>query len=383
MEDAIIDTNSLNFDAFHQILSDKVYDEGIDSDLLWSIIIGRLFRYRDDDNPKRALTNEEKDDFVDRADKFLSGVPFDYDFYFRLPEKYPLDAKKISKNITIIKADQEFVDKQEKINPPDSFDSILRRGAQQHNHRLLNVGRFYLKIEDKGLVITGRKAFLESTYSPDRIFGIYLALHLLTENLSADKLARDNPTSHVYDKSGKYRANFVSPVRSSRAEHLEFLDKKDTTEMANKVFLKLISKQSEKNLESARIQICNSLYWYIEFLNSEETSLQLVFLVSAFDSLFPPRHHSVFKNKQITPTVLEKAPLIAEVTSSTQDEYQRFLVTMENLFDARNNVIHGKIEIHGYQRGSKLQNKKTVELVEESTKIFETYIKRRMAKFIS
>lgn len=131
------------------------------------------------------------------------------------------------------------------------------------------------------------------------------------------------------------------------------------------------------------MQLCNSLYWYIEFLNNEETSLQLVFLVSAFDSLFPPRHHTVFKNKQITPTVLEKAPLIAEVASSSQNELKIYLETIEKLFEERNKVIHGKVEIHGYRKGVKKQNEDIVKLVTESTQIYEEYLKKRILKFIS
>lgn len=383
LKEGLVDTDTLNFDKYREIMNGNLYDDGIDWDLLWNVVFNHLLKYHDWENPDKALTEEQKNGFVSSVHKFLNGAPYNYEFYFKLPDKYPLKPEKLNKDISIFKANQTFIDSQEKVNPISDFDRMIHGDKQESNHQLLAPNQFYLLINDRGLVMTGKNAFLESSYSPDRIFGIFLAVHLLTENLRSDKLARDNQAANVYDDSGKYRANFVSPIKASRAEHLEFYKKEETTAMANKVFLKLITHQKDKDLEKARIQLCNSLYWYIEFLNNDETSLQLVFLVSAFDSLFPPRQHSVFKNKQITPTVLEKAPLIAEVASSTQDKYHKYLQTLESLYEARNNVIHGKIEIHGYQKSSKTQNKNMVELVGKSTQIFEAYIKRRMAKFIS
>lgn len=383
LKDGLVDTDTLDFDKHREILNDNLYDDGIDWDLLWNVIFNQLLKYHDWKDQNKQLSDEEKAEFAASAHKFLSGVPFKYGFYFKLPDGYPLQAEKLSENISIFKSDQKFVDSQKKINPMSDFDKMLRGNKQSSNSQILTPDQFYLLIHDSGLVITGKKAFLESSYSPDRIFGIFLAVHLITENLKTDKLARDNPTAMVYDSSGRYRANFVSPIRSSKAEHLEFLDKKEGSKFANKVFLELVTHQTDKNLESARVQLCNSLYWYIEFLNNEETSLQLVFLVSAFDSLFPPRQHSVFKNKQITPTVLEKAPLIAEVASSSQNELKDYLQTIEKLFEERNKVIHGKVEIHGYRKGVKKQNEDTVELVTEAVQIYEKYLKKRILKFIS
>lgn len=383
LKEGLVDTDTLDFDKYREILSSNLYDDGIDWDLFWNIVFNRLLKYHDWENPDKELTEEQKNEFVSSVHKFLNSVPYKYHFYFKLPDKYPLNPEKLNKDISIIKCDQAFVDSQEQVNPISDFDKTVHGNKQESNHRLLTPNQFYLLINDSGLVVTGKNAFLESSYSPDRIFGIFLSVHLITGNLSADKLARDNQTAKVYDDSGKYRANFVSPIKASRAEHLEFYKKEDTTKIANTIFLKLITHQKSKNLEKARIQICNSLYWYIEFLNSEETSLQLVFLVSALDSLFPPRQHSIFKTKQITPTVLEKAPVIAEVASSNQDELHRFLEIVEKLFEERNKVIHGKIEIHGYRKSAKKQNNNSVELVGQARLIYEKYLKKRIGKFIS
>jgi hypothetical protein len=370
LKEGLVDTDTLNFDKYREIVTNNLYDEGIDWDLLWNVVFNHLLKYHDWKNPDIALTKEQKNEFASTVHEFLRRVPYKYSFYFKLPDKYPLKPEKLNKDVSIIKTDQTFINSQEKINPISDFDKMFHGDEQESNHQLLAPNQFYLRINDKGLVFTGKNAFLESSY-------------LITENLRADKLARDNQAAKVYDDSGKYRANFVSPIKASRAEHLEFYIKEDTTKMANKVFLKLITHQKDKNLEKARIQICNSLYWYIELLNSEETSLQLVFLVSALDSLFPPRQHSIFKTKQITPTVLEKAPVIAEVASSNQNELHRFLEIVENLFEERNKVIHGKIEIHGYRKSAKKQNNASVELVGQAKLIYEKYLKKRIGKFIS
>lgn len=383
LKDGLVDSDTLNFDKYREIINTKLYDEGIDWDIFWNVIFNHLLKYHDWENKNKALTDDQKNEFASLVHKFLGGVPYKYAFYFKLPDNYPLKPEKLNKDISIIKTDQAFIDAQEKLNPASDFDKMIHGNKQASNHQLLSPNKSYMLINDRGLVITGKNAFLESSYSPDRIFGIFLAVHLITENLRADKLARDNQTTKVYDDSGKYRANFVSPIKASRAEHLEFYKKVETTKMANKVFVQLITHQKDKHLESARIQLCNSLYWYVEFLNSEETSLQLVFLVSAFDSLFPPRQHSVFKKRQVTPTAQEKAPVIAEVASNSQLEIQTYLEIIEKLFDERNKVIHGKVEIHGYRKSAKRQNNDTVELVNDAQRLFERYLKRRIAKFVT
>lgn len=214
LKEGLVDTGSLDFDKHREILDGNLYDDGIDWDLLWNVVFNQLLRFHDWENQNKPLSDEDKEQFANSTHKFLAGVPFNYSFYFKLPDNYLLKPEKFNENISIIKADQEFVNSQEKINPISGFDKMIRGNQQESNHQLLTVGQTYLLVNDKGLVITGKKAFLESSYSPDRIYGIFLATHLITGCLKTDKLARDNPTPRVYDASGKYRANFVSPIRS-------------------------------------------------------------------------------------------------------------------------------------------------------------------------
>lgn len=381
--DGMIDTETLHWDNYRNLINKKAYDSAINFDLLWDVMFMSLLRLSDYKRPKRALTSAEKAKFVDEVDGFIKAVPYSYTFYYELPEGYPLTNPKLFKNVDIVNIDQAFVDDQERLNPPSQFDSLLRRDKQSQNHQLLSVGKKYMRILDKGLVLSGEKAFLESKYSPDRITGIFYALHLVCGTLLTDKLARFSPMPKVYDSEGKYRANFPSPIKSYKAEHLRFDGKKDKNEnikRVNNILTKLLTEQADE-IEKARKQICNAFYWYIEFLNTKDSGLGIVFIVSSLDSLFPPRNHTVQRNKQITPTALEKAPLIAEVVSETETDKYKNLGTLELLFEERNNVIHGKTEIHGYSKQLASKKAKYQDLVNNAHELLDAYLFDRVAKY--
>lgn len=261
----------------------------------------------------------------------------------------------------------------EKEGLPDALARLLDNGSE----KLPSKNEIYLVVTDKGLVKTGEHAFLESNYSPDRLAGMFYSLHVLADNVIANGYRRHNPTPRVYMSSHEYVSNFVSPLKSSKAETLEFVGDKKSIDEMNTIFAKLIDPYSDKNKENARIQLCNSLYWYMEYLNASDWSLQCVFLVSAVDSLFPPRVNMA-TNGKTTPSVNEKAPMIADAASFTEGEKQENTATIEKLFSLRNEVIHGKIEIQGFNKTKKKENATNKATIESSEGLLKLYLHKRL-----
>ena len=381
-----IDVNSLDFDAFHDLGRKQKYKDIYEANLLWEVMLIPLLKASDYENPGRKLTQTEKESFVNYMDEFTNAYPIKYYFYFALPEGYPLQDKRLTPNVQIKTIDDDLIESISKANPSRQSSGKLAQELERilaPKAPIPKKGKKYFIVDDKGLVVTGVKGLLDYSYSPYRLMGIYLALNVTVANLSYDSIATHHTNPIVYDESMKYRANFVSPDKGSLAKQLQFADKIEpqrvrvTDERGADRITPFIETDM---LETERKQICNALYWYLQALNSEEINLRIVFLVSAFDSLFPQRKHSISKQK-IEIRAPEKAIIVSESIADSVEYRQESIKVLEQLYDLRNDVIHGKEEIHGYRKEAFARNAQTKEIATTSEEILRRFIRERTLQF--
>ncbi|MEX0749138.1 MAG: hypothetical protein WD467_01360 [Candidatus Saccharimonadales bacterium] len=381
LNDGFIDVDTINFDPLYKIVDLKLYDSAIDWPFFWNMLITSAFKVSDFNRESRAMTAAEKDKVITDIHKLASGIPYIYKFYYQLPDDYCGGLQDLD-SIKIIEVDQKRFNQFKSKNEVKGQGLAKALREQMFGDNIPKVGEKYLYIEDKGLVRTGEYAFLESNYSPDRLVGLYYSLHVVFGTLATNSIRRHSPTPRVFKLDDKYNSNFKNPLKASRATTLSFKNDKDRINAVNSLFKDISKKQSAKNKENARIQLCNALYWYLEFLNNEDWSLQLVFLVSVVDSLFPTRKHSI-TNSNIVPTISEKAPVIAETISKTESDRENCIKHIEKLFNARHEVIHGKIEIHGYSKATSTEKAEYKDLISQSEQLIRDYVVSRIKRFIA
>jgi hypothetical protein len=379
LKGGMINVKSLKLDNLSQIIKNKSYDQGVDYQILWDTLFSKSLKVTDFQNrTSRPLTEVEKETIAKSTDDQLSNIPYKYTFYYRLPDNYPGEYKKLTANFEIKGITQELVDQlTPKITEKGLAGALRKSEIEEH---IPVVGKPYIVIKDKGYIRTGALAFLESRYTPDRLVGLYYSLQAVGGFLDTYHYARHYYTPKVYADNNKFIANYPNPLRNGRAEMITFTGSGDEVNNVNELFTKLITTQGDKEEEKARVQICNALYWIMEFLNAGELSLQSVFLVSAIDSLFPTRNHTV-TNRMISLTSDDKSSIIAEVIADSEKEKVNNIQVLEKLFEKRNLTIHGQIEIHGFSKSKMKETRENRQIVEYSERIFRNYIITRLQRY--
>jgi hypothetical protein len=330
------------------------------------------------DRLSRPLTTTEKEAIAKDVHMVLSNVPYNYSFYYRLPSNYPGEFKKLTKNIEIRLITQKEA---EELTPKLSGTPLEQAlGKRDNEQNIPQINKPYILIKDMGLVKTGTLAYLESRYTPDRLIGIYYSLQILCGTLDTYHYARHYYTPKVFGEDKKFVANYPNPLRDGRAEMLSFVGTSQEVNDLNTSFIKLVSPVDSVNDEKARVQICNALYWYLEFLNTSDVSLQVVFLVSAIDSLFPTRNHTI-THRVISLTSDDKSSIIAEMVSENEQTKSENINSLEILFQRRNHTIHGEVEIHGLSKAKIKETKQYQQLVDTCEQLFISYMRTRLKRF--
>lgn len=381
LSDGLIDTDSIKFEPLREIIDKSLYDSAIDWSFFWNIFITSTLYIHDYEKQTRKLTQTEIEGVVNKVDSLASSVPHKYVFYYKLPENYPSGTQDLDV-ISIVKVNKKLSNLIENMNPVKGGGLAEVIGKLHFGQNLPKLGEIYIRIEDQGLVRSSEFAYLESNYSPDRLVGLFYALHVIFRTARTDSIRRHQPTPLVFDSAHQYVANFKNPLKYAQAATISFTDDATSINAVNALFTELSTIQENQINEAARIQLCNALFWYFEFLNNDEWSLQLVFLVSVIDSLFPTRRSKVI-NRTIVPTVSEKAPLIAAVVSENEAEKDKQIFTIEKLFNSRNDVIHGKLEIHGYSKATSKDKAQYKELIQSSEEIIREYLISRVKRYLA
>lgn len=146
-------------------------------------------------------------------------------------------------------------------------------------------------------------------------------------------------------------------------------------EQANS-FFKLILEEKTGSLEKVRVQIANSLYWFFEHLNTDDLNLQIVYLVSAFDSLFSIKHSNV-------PNVENIAPVIAEAISDDFSKRDKVFMDIKELYSLRNSIIHGGLEIQNLRKADQSGRSSRSATVSRSMKYYQEYMKKMFKRYVS
>ena len=345
------------------------YDPIVDTEVIIDEIYYGCIRFYDPKLHSAKLTPEQRRALVSQIHGKLSRIPIRYEVIFPLPEDYPFDNKQLLKNVKIRQFTEDEREKYIRKNPLNTLDQLIGRTENP----LWPETIAYMVVTDSGLIRPANKIVLDNRHDPVRIFHLYIALHSVASTLvSAEYSVRQRSGAQAYDNK-KFVANVDSSILSGsslgsvhfRDEDAEWINTMD------ELFTHLLTERADK-LEGVRTMLTNSLHWYFEFANSKDTNLRVVYLVSAFDSLFG------FDEKHRVPTVYDIAPVVAEANASDFKEKADATELIKHLYSLRNEVIHGRKEIQQFRRidaREKRQNVSTLNLAERQ---YKQYIGRQL-----
>lgn len=377
LKDMFLDYDSINFDKLHEIVRKNCYDSAVDAEVIWEQIFYASIRFSDTKNKgKTPLTDEQRCKLVKLVHDNLSRIPIRYEVLFELPESYPLNNKSLLDDVRIERLAQTTRKLYEAQNPPDFLQQLAHPNASYENPVLPKTNVSYLAVADSGLIRPGGKIVLDNRHDPVRIFRLYMALQMVSSNLSQHTMRQHDFTARAYDKK-KFVAYIPTRIdASSPISHACFnKEDRDKIELIDKLFGQIL-KVRDDDLEDTRIRLSNALHWYFEFASSDDTSLRVVYLVSAFDSLFG------FIEKDHIPTARDIVPIIAEANANDFKERSNIAEAIKQLYRLRNNIIHGRKEIQNYTRSDARQKRHVASNLDFSERQFKQYMGKLLRMYI-
>lgn len=238
------------------------------------------------------------------------------------------------------------------------------------------------------------------------IIGVYLAMGVFNINDSYHRGATGYNGEYAYKIFDKYThictlhestedAHFLnslilSPLISASNNSIKLTTFLDNFGVINKDLMKILTveefkEKRPKGLDpkvaenymniKAKIaehgfQISNGAYWYYEALKSSQPHMQIVFLVTAFDSLL-----GIINEK------IEKPDIVAYSIASNAIEVETIKRLLRNLYDLRNDIIHGKGALYKLLDNGKDVESEKLPFVLKLT--CEAYLKRFLEKRIT
>ncbi len=190
------------------------------------------------------------------------------------------------------------------------------------------------KVYDKNKFVT---ALNEST--EDSIFISKLSFSTKTQELSdLDKLLKKTTT---YFENANIDLKKILEINKLKKKRVKGLMKNDLIK-----YRRDVDKLTEHGL-----QIRNAAYWYYESLKTTQKHAEIIYLVTAFDSLLGEPDDDMKTKK-------DKANIISNAISTSAIELETIKEYIGNLYNLRNNIIHGKkpiYELLDYNKPYKLE----------------------------
>lgn len=375
-----IDIDTLDDSCIEDIVNGSYYDSSVDfstiveaiSDTAFKISDKALTLFKDDPTP---ITEDERNTIAREVHEKLIRIPIKYEIFFPLPSHYPSNDKQLLGSVSI----KKITPAMNKAYQPDRPIDILSALAGAPSSSVApQEDEYYMVIEDTGLVRRGGNIVLENRHDPLRIFRLYMALNSVTStSLRFSVFLKHDYMGRAFDDKN-FVANVDSTINSNASlATLSFLTTtKEQMDKTDEIFSKLLTEQAEP-MESKRIELCNSLHWYFEYANTKEPSLRLVYLTSAFNSLFG------LKGKKYDATVRDIAPVVAEANAVDFNDKASTQGNIEKLFRLRNNVIHGRQEIQSFRRIDVREINENNTVIKLCTTQYKKYMNKLLEQYMS
>lgn len=235
----------------------------------------------------------------------------------------------------------------------------------------------YLKVRTKGVAVF--QYLSVSDIDPIHIWKIVIArlnvAKILVDSDMLPYLSKLGEKSHIGDllvyeqDTMRYSATLRRP--SGEVEFVKKLEasSKDPIEENTANELRgLIEPRTNTYMESERLKIINSLYWYFEARSATNPAFQTLMLVSMFDSFYD---ESVARQSKVT-AILSTA---GKKTSGREKD------AIDSLYQKRNKIAHGQIhllDVHE-SRGGHLLSKQMLDRLYD---LYGDYINEKIRLYI-
>ncbi len=360
----------------NEIVEGKYYDELVTASLIRYEIFLTLSSHFGTFRKEEDLSKPNLPEAVKVLHQTLSAIPAVYTFWFRMPLNYPIAKKNLMPNLEIQRLDEVGVQQFEKANPASSLSIITSRNKDF----VLKANVTYMCITAEGSV--GMEGpILKSLHDPLKLFRTYIILQHLFKTTTPQP-SEPNTMAFCFQHLIHVRNIPTTIADSSPLARSMFVFNQSTgIKDAERVFV-LLFQDSGSASDELRNRILNSLYWYFDYVNSNEPNLKVIYIVSAIDSLFPIEYPGDGSG-QIIPTVRDIAPVIAEAVSVTEEGRKKLVQQLGKLYSWRNKIVHGREDLQRYRIHDKKKGDTLKTILFSIENNYEEYITRQIDRYVN
>lgn len=386
IKNGFLDVDSIKSVNIFDILKLEEYGEVAD----WSCIFHTIFDIYDiEARHKRETTKLDQptiDMLANRADAYLKSLPLKYHLLLPLPKGLDVSSTiKVNKDISVEKINPSEFEKYEKANPDPNkgktglsdLAALLEGGVfGDISFKRPSEDDVYLKVKCTGYIANGNSTVYE--LDPMYSYKILFSLAYVLGDLKYDNVT--NPYSDEFSKfafkSFKDDYEFVTAIarpidEAKLINRHKFECEEENFAILMKFYGKLISKQSDTENEKLRNQIINSLFWYFEVKKTDNPNMQTVLFTSVFDSFF-----------EQTDKGFVKAKLIALESSDTASQQKLVNAEILDLYNSRNEIIHGERPLLEYQiHGKKSDEKERARVQVSMTTFYSKFLRSKLSRY--
>lgn len=387
INEGFLDPFSIKATDIREVVDSGLYNQVVD----WSCVFNTIYKvFRELKNEKddfHVITTDDAKVLARRTHKFLISLPLEYHFLLPVPKNLQIEKDiKITDKISLVKLNEDAVEEYKTANPESSVRNgglaqMLARIMEERHIALATpqAGEIFLRISSHGYVGNGECSVYEQ--DPIYIYKIFFSLNYALGTLERD----DNPRNpsvgqlaqfsfRVYTEDKKYASSLTRPDDEAQLiNYHKFKDEVNTERLKHIAMLMapLVKKQDDHVNEKLRNQIINSLFWYFETKKTLNPNLKTVFFTSVFDSFFEQEDRSK-----------DKARMIAMEGSLTAGQQEDARTEMEELYRARNTIIHGERPLLDYHvEGKRLNIDETIRVEFRISRTYRKYLSAKLNRF--
>jgi hypothetical protein len=370
----------IDYFACVDLVSRAGYHKMVDGACIVSVIYDECLNWKRTNRSLDKIPGVTTTKLSKKVDATLRSLPASYEIILPLPDSKRDHSSKISKDIELLRFDDERVqayDWHSRGLSSDDMTEMLFAVDRGETSTGYYGGQNALLIKDYGFVDgTLNERLLQ--YDPLYLFKIYMAASIIWGSLQKNPKSSPAALSFPPYKYFIYKSNGKEYIKgaSHTSEDYRMIDAYIFTEEhelvahTNQLFADLITKQSKPAVAKLQNSIQKSLYWFYEAQKSTYSHLRVVYLCTALDAFFD-QHDSDLQKKQI----------IALEASETIEQQELVLQEMHKLQLRRNSIVHGEAAIT-YTLQSSRATKEADQALTAGGEIFLTkFIGKKMDRF--
>ena len=382
LKDGRVNYSGLNWtpDVLFNIVDSGSYKPVVDWECILNTIFNNLSSTRENKSSMK-LSDKKCKELVEETDKFLKSLPLKYHLLLPLPRNFQVSPgnKNLNEHITFLSIGESELEKYKTSNPePDNtVDTLNWISDGNRLHILPKKGTPYMKVSCTGYI--AQETLVTHELDPIYLYKIFISLcltrGLLIHNPPAsdyNSIATSPFTFSAYQDDNTFVTAISRPVDEERLLRNHAFNKSYGGKLneCTQLFKKLITKFN-KETESIRNKIINSLYWYYEVSKADNPNIKTTYYTSSFDPFF-----------QQNDTKESKARLVAAECAETAQQEKVIHENLVELYKKRNDVVHGATPLFDYKLGSKSKNRTQISQLEALVSPnYKKYITKQLLKF--